>query len=62
MITPEEFKARMEELLEKNQDERFGYDEENFHIDADDLLVETLTELGYGDGCKIFEEAPKWYC
>lgn len=60
MITPEEFKNRMEEIR-KMRPRDHGLDRELFHIYADNLLVETLTELGYGDGCKIFTETPKWY-
>lgn len=56
MISPAEFEAKMLDLQA-----RFRNDEEAFHGAADDLLVETLTALGYGDGCKIFENTPKWY-
>lgn len=31
------------------------------HIRADELMCEILTQLGYGDGIKLFEEMEKWY-
>lgn len=38
-----------------------GYDEEIGHIKADYLMCELLTELGYEEAVKIFEEMEKWY-
>lgn len=36
-------------------------DEEDIHYDMDNLMCEVLTELGYGDGVKVFRNEPKWY-
>lgn len=35
--------------------------EEVCHCEMDDLMCQVLTELGYGDGVKVFDETPKWY-
>ena len=51
---PEEFRSKMKTLAEDD-------DPESFHSYADDLMCETLTELGYGEGVKIFEDEEKWY-
>lgn len=55
-MTPAEFAARMREII----DTSVG-DEENIHVAMDDLMVELLTSLGYGEGCKVFTDQPKWY-
>ena len=31
------------------------------HKDADDLMCEVLSSLGYIEGVRIFEEMEKWY-
>lgn len=36
-------------------------DPEMFHIKADDLLCEILTDLGYGDVVAIFNDMERWY-
>ena len=36
-------------------------DPEMFHIKADQLLCEILTDLGYGDVVAIFNDMEKWY-
>ena len=57
-MTHEEFESRMKKIEEKiNHD----YDYEITHVEADALLIEALDDLGYGAGCKIFENMPKWY-
>jgi hypothetical protein len=38
-----------------------GYNPEESHIDADDLMCEVLEQLGYQEGVKIFRHADKWY-
>jgi hypothetical protein len=53
-MTPDEFKARMEEVLLVGSCEYR-------HEDADDLMCEVLRSLGYGDGVDIFEKMEKWY-
>lgn len=55
-MTPEEFEAKMREIFSSE-----GYDNEEAHGKADTLMVQLLTSLGYGGGCKIFEDADKWY-
>ncbi len=56
VLTPDQFTAAMKRLYDET-----GGDEEGFHSRADALLCEMLTELGYGEGIKIFEDADKWY-
>ena len=55
-MTPKEFEKRMVDIKQKD-----GFDPENAHGKADDLMCELLRELGYGDGVKIFESMHKWY-
>lgn len=55
-MKPEEFNKKMEELYNNR-----GGDIEAFHSDADSLMCELLTSLGYEKGIKIFEDADKWY-
>lgn len=31
------------------------------HWQADELLCKALTDLGYGEGVKIFQNMDKWY-
>lgn len=52
-MSPEEFFKKMKEIAEKNA----PLD----HMYADDLLCETLKELGYGKGIQVFEEMLRWY-
>lgn len=54
-MTPEEFATRMEECR------KFSGDPEICHGQADDLMLECLRSLGYGTGCDIFEDLPRWY-
>lgn len=51
--TPEEFARMM-----KNQ---MSGDEEGAHYEMDELMVELLRRLGYGEAMDIFEKQPKWY-
>ena len=53
-MTPEEFKEKMLALSEDD-------DVEKRHYDADRLMCDLLTELGYGEGIKIFDEMPMWW-
>ena len=59
MITAEEFSERMKSIRANLA--AFEYDEEIAHSCADSLMMETLTELGYGEGVEIFRNMPKWY-
>ncbi len=54
VMTPDEFKEQMEYISRKG-------DTEWRHMDADDLMGEMLTALGYGEGVKIFDDMYKWY-
>jgi hypothetical protein len=55
-VSPKEFKEKMLEIFPLT-----GYDEEAAHGDADMLMCELLSELGYEDGVKIFETSDRWY-
>ena len=55
-MTPEQFAENMKIVAE-----RYRGDTEAVHSVADNLLVACLRALGYGDGCDIFDNLPKWY-
>lgn len=55
-MTPAEFKERMQKIKDVA-----GNDKEADHGNADDLLIECLRSLGYGEGCDIYEQIEKWY-
>ena len=60
MITPEEFAEQMVKIV--NTDTGYhGIDIEMNHVHGDNLMEETLIELGYGDGVEVFRDMPKWY-
>lgn len=62
LITPEEFYGRMRSIeyaMEHSEDP--FYDKECAHMDADSLMAEVLTQLGYGEGVEVFKHMPKWY-
>ncbi len=52
---PKIIAAKMQLIKETERDKEIA------HIEADDLMCELLTELGYGEAVKIFEEMEKWY-
>lgn len=52
-MTPEEFKQKMEELKNK-------FDPEKRHDEADKLLCEALSQLGYSEGIEIYNEMILW--
>lgn len=57
VTTPDQFTKDMIAIREE-----FGeHDEEVCHIRMDVLMSRVLTELGYGDGIKVFDETKKWY-
>lgn len=56
-MNPQEFYEKMKRLRGDNDD----YDEELTHDAMDNLMCEVLTELGYEDGVKVFQETDKWY-
>ncbi len=56
-MTPNEFKKKMEGIRK-----RWGADtREILHCEADEMVAKILTELGYQEGAKIYNELPKWY-
>jgi hypothetical protein len=57
-MSPEEFKKRMNNLVESHQ-KRLGL--KGIHIFMDELMCEVLRELGYGEGVDIFMNTEKWY-
>lgn len=65
-ITPEEFKTHMQkisknvmELDDQNQDMPSMI--EKAHIQADELMCQILTDLGYGEGIDLFKKMEKYY-
>ena len=63
-LTPEEFAKSMKDISDKlanpPKDNPY-YDEEDTHMEMDDLMLDLLRSLGYGDGVDIFENTDKWY-
>lgn len=57
MINAEEFAKQMKELENK-----YGTDREALHSKMDELMCKVLTEQGFGEGIKIFEDSDIWYC
>lgn len=55
-MPPDEFREKMIEIANKAE-----YDPEKSHGQDDDLMCEILTDIGYGEGVKVFEEMDKWY-
>jgi len=54
MMTPEEFKEAMKKFSQNP-------DTEAAHTEADRLMCKLLTDLGYGNGVKVFKSMQKWY-
>lgn len=54
-MNPQEFKAAMQKIA----DECAG-DNERVHAEMDDLMLQLLRKLGYGDGCDIFDNTEMW--
>ena len=62
MITPKEFEERML-MIEKeygSYPDRYGL-EEDFHMEADALMIKVLREFGYEKGVEVFDRNNKWY-
>ena len=56
-MTPEEFKN-----IIVNFKQRWGdHTREILHCEADKIVDNILTELGYEEGAKIYSNLPKWY-
>lgn len=65
-MTPEEFKNKMDQIsknvMELNdQNENMPQMIEMAHIQADRLMCEVLTDLGYGEGIELFKKMEKYY-
>ncbi len=62
IMTPEEFAKKMKKISDnlKYQNDAY-YNEEDAHIQMDDLMSDLLRQLGYGEGIDIFENTNKWY-
>lgn len=58
-MTKEEFYNKMLELKKKHIDDED--DKEVFHYNADCLMCDLLSELGYREGAELFLNEPKWY-
>jgi hypothetical protein len=55
-MTPTEFTEALIALRDQFED-----DPEVLHSSADALMCRILTELGYGEGVKIFRKMKIWY-
>ncbi len=53
-MTSKEFAEKMKEIFKDGGGELP-------HIDADELMIEALSSLGYEEGVKIFLSNEKWY-
>ena len=53
-MTPEEFAQQMKKIFENK-------DLEVAHAEADDLMIEVISSLGYKKGVEIFSSNEKWY-
>lgn len=54
MISPGEF-AEIMRSIDK------VLDQERAHIEADELMCDLLSELGYSEGVEVFKDMYKWY-
>jgi hypothetical protein len=50
-----------EEAIQRLTDLNVGGDLEAEHYEADKVLCELLTSLGYGDVVQVWEQIDKWY-
>ena len=53
VMTPEQFTDRMSRT--KN------LDQETQHIEQDEIMLELLESLGYGEGVQVYKTTCKWY-
>ena len=54
--TPKEFAKHASKIINET-----GGDTEVTHAELDDYLCQTLNELGYGAGVRLFQSVEKWY-
>lgn len=55
-IPPKTFAEAMKKIAHD-----YDNDEEGMHSMMDALMCQALAVLGYEEGVKVFEDAPKWY-
>ena len=56
------FKDKTSPKVFKESMEIIASDDTEFkHVNADELMCELLTSLGYGEGVEIFKNMDKWY-
>lgn len=66
-LTPAEFADKMRALypqpegVDKYDWSKRGYNPEEAHETADNLIAELLIALGYDEGGKIFDGATRWF-
>ncbi len=56
-MTPRQFLKQMKKIVEK---EKQDGDHEVAHANADKLMCDVLTSLGYKSGVDLYEEITKW--
>ena len=54
IMTPEEFEYLMKEIDKLD-------DPEGKHVEADNLMLQVLSQLGYSGGIKVFLQMEIWY-
>jgi hypothetical protein len=57
-MTPEDAKRELNYILDRQKN---GESPEETHIDADDILCELLSYLGYDDVVNLYQQVDKWF-
>lgn len=60
-MTPQEFAEQMKAIAEAASSPGESRDEEWKHLQMDRLLIIALRELGYAEGCDIYNAQSRWY-
>lgn len=65
-MTPKEFKTHMQKISKNvmeldDQNPDMPSMVETAHVQADELMCQILTDLGYGDGIDLFKKMNKYY-
>ena len=55
-MTPDEFKIKALQFIAD-----FSHDIEDLHGKTDELMEDTLIELGYGEGIKLIKDTVRYY-
>ncbi len=50
-----------QEAIAKLKEQQGNYNQEDAHVEADDILCGLLNTLGYDDVVKEYEAIEKWY-